>query len=188
MKRDEQFHRLRKLLALKRYEKPPPGYFEHFSQHVIARLEREAAEARRPWWERVLPFIELRPLVAFAYGAVVVGSALVAVQLYPTSSGGNPGEASRSIPVKGGAQRPYAESLGSFVAPYSPGSNPSSQSDRNVVTARDLFQTAEVGTRPYPPVAPPPSNPRFRALAPTQSNAFEGEVTGRLPLRVQVAE
>jgi len=73
---------LLKLLALKRHEQPPPGYFEHFSNGVIARLH--AGEARkRGWWEDIFEEalwlkqlwtgFEAKPILAGVFGVAVCG-------------------------------------------------------------------------------------------------------------------
>jgi hypothetical protein len=72
----EDFDSLQKLLRLKRYEQPPPRYFNEFSGRVLARIE--AGEARASWWERL--GFDLRPAMAavagvFACGLVVYGVA-----------------------------------------------------------------------------------------------------------------
>lgn len=79
----ENFDQLRKLLALKRHEQPPPGYFHHFSQEVIARIRAgehlEPAGFRSrlgwdaPWLERFWSFLEGRPAFAGAFGLAVCG-------------------------------------------------------------------------------------------------------------------
>ena len=38
---ENDFAEVRRLLILKRHEQPPPGYFHHFSGHVIASLSEE---------------------------------------------------------------------------------------------------------------------------------------------------
>jgi hypothetical protein len=61
----EDFDSIQKILRLKRYEQPPPGYFHGFSGRVIRRIER--GEARTSWWERF--GFDLRPALAAATGA-----------------------------------------------------------------------------------------------------------------------
>ncbi len=73
----EEFPELKTLLALKRHETPPPGYFENFSGKVIARIEAQAAAGARPWWRRWLVELDLRPAVACAYSLAIGGMLVV---------------------------------------------------------------------------------------------------------------
>lgn len=88
MSSPENFDSLEKLLQLKRYEQPPPRYFDEFSGHVISRIE--AGEGRGSWWERF--GFDLRPAFAaaagmFACGLVVYGVATAdgSVEISPES-------------------------------------------------------------------------------------------------------
>ena len=67
---ENNFESLRRLLALKQHEVPPPGYFEGFSGMVIARIRAGEAEERLPWLLRFLQAFEARPAfpVALASG------------------------------------------------------------------------------------------------------------------------
>jgi hypothetical protein len=69
----ENFEQLRRLLALKRHEQPPPGYFNHFSRDVIARIK--AGEQGEPvetgWLARLWAMLEAKPIFAGAFGAAV---------------------------------------------------------------------------------------------------------------------
>lgn len=84
---DNEFTELRRLLALKRYEIPPPGYFQSFSTKVIARLETSEAASALPWWERWA--LVLRPAAVCASGiamcSLLVG-ALIAAQSHDTQA------------------------------------------------------------------------------------------------------
>lgn len=66
------FEALRRLLALKRHEQPPPGFFERFPNQVMARIELELAAKEEPWWRRFVVVWELKPAWAGALGGVLV--------------------------------------------------------------------------------------------------------------------
>jgi hypothetical protein len=74
------FRALRRLLTLKRYEQPPPGYFHRFSGEVMARIEAgdtgEAGATTRFFWDagwlqRLWSALEAKPVVAGAFGLAV---------------------------------------------------------------------------------------------------------------------
>jgi hypothetical protein len=74
----ENFEKLRRLLKLKRYEQPPPGYFNDFSRQVIARIQlgergEDSAVIGRllweaPWLQRIWAAFEAKPVLAGAFG------------------------------------------------------------------------------------------------------------------------
>jgi hypothetical protein len=68
----ENFGQLRKLLALKRHEQPPPGYFNGFSGKVIARIESAAqADDGLAWARWLWSLMESKPMLTGAFGAAV---------------------------------------------------------------------------------------------------------------------
>jgi hypothetical protein len=91
----ENFEPLRRLLALKRHEQPPPGYFHNFSRQVIMRiqfgetgetegvLERLLAEAS--WLQRIWAAFEAKPVLAGAFGVAICGL-LITGLVYSDSS------------------------------------------------------------------------------------------------------
>ena len=69
---EENFDQLRRLLALKRYEAPPPGYFHSFSGKVMARIEAEVALAPA-WWQKLGFDFNFKPALVCGLGVVVCG-------------------------------------------------------------------------------------------------------------------
>lgn len=80
MSHDSQnFDELRRLLAVKRYEQPPPGYFNQFPREVVARIRAgETGEAagllarffgESSWLQRAWAVFETKPILASAVGA-----------------------------------------------------------------------------------------------------------------------
>ena len=77
----ENFDQLRRLLALKRHEAPPPGYFNSFSSQVISRIKRgehgqpdslmERLFGEGSWLHHLWGALEARPAIAGVFGVVV---------------------------------------------------------------------------------------------------------------------
>ena len=73
MKQDQEKHEaLRKLIALKRLELPPPEYLHQLSDSIITRIER--GEGRLNLWDRLSANFALRPSLVYAFGLTVCGA------------------------------------------------------------------------------------------------------------------
>ncbi|PHX95600.1 MAG: hypothetical protein CK546_01755 [Pedosphaera sp.] len=85
----DEFESLKKLLALKRHEEPPPGYFDRLPGEVRARITHAQASPE-PWWRSWLASWDLSPALATSYAVVavtlVVGGIWMAKQ--PVAEGG----------------------------------------------------------------------------------------------------
>ena len=68
---ENNFEALRHLLALKRHEVPPPGYFENFSDGVLARIHASEAVRELPWLLRLLQAFESRPAFPVAFASTL---------------------------------------------------------------------------------------------------------------------
>jgi len=70
---DPEFEKLRRLLAVKRHERPPANYFENFLDEFHRRQRTEPL--RKPgWWEQLTELFRAEPLLAARYA---LGSAIV---------------------------------------------------------------------------------------------------------------
>jgi len=74
----DNFEQIRKLLALKKYEQPPPGYFDQLSARIISRIEA-ADTGRTTLWERLGFAFGSKPAFVCALGVVVCGLLCVGI-------------------------------------------------------------------------------------------------------------
>jgi hypothetical protein len=95
-----EFEQLRRLLALKRYEQPPPGYFNSFSGQVITQIragegreavslsERLSLEA--PWLQRIWAALESNPVLAGGVAVIACGLLIAGIVLTERPTGNIP--------------------------------------------------------------------------------------------------
>jgi hypothetical protein len=83
---ENDFDALRRLLALKRHEIPPPGYFENFSDNVIARIRAGDTAAELPWLLKFIQWFERRPAMPVTFASsmcLVLLYGIVSIQQTP---------------------------------------------------------------------------------------------------------
>jgi hypothetical protein len=86
---DSMDDRIARLLRLKRYEQPPPGYFENFLHEFRLRQREREVLLREPlwqtWFERVRDFAfrpDVRPWVSAGAAAVFACAAVISLTIY----------------------------------------------------------------------------------------------------------
>lgn len=87
----EEFDDVRRLLALKRHEVPPPGYFDRFPGQVLARIHAEQQSAAEPWWNPLLRSLAWQRFLAAANLAALAGVAIIGVTLVNLTGEEEPG-------------------------------------------------------------------------------------------------
>ncbi len=80
----ENFEALRKLMALKRHEVPPPGYFNRLSGSIISRIER--GEGKLTFLERISVEFTIRPAFAYAFAIAACGALTTSLYSVRTQS------------------------------------------------------------------------------------------------------
>jgi|ERR1051325_4461413 hypothetical protein len=105
----DDFEQLRRLLALKRYEQPPPGYFHAFSRQVIVRIKAGdlGNEAEASFWSfgagsflrRVWATLDARPVFAGAFGVAVCGFFVVGAMLSDNGATATAADNSNAMPL-----------------------------------------------------------------------------------------
>lgn len=120
---NENFEELRRLLKVKRYEQPPPGYFNDFSRQVIAQIRANSGQEREhlldrlswevPWLQRLLEAFQAKPALAVSFGAAMC-ALLVGGVIYSESMEYKPAVVV-SVPVKPVKQLPAPTSDSLFA-------------------------------------------------------------------------
>jgi len=77
----DDFEDLRRLLALKRHEKPPPGYFNYLPDQIRLKIERNDLSEHSTWWEWMMAKFDARPVLAGAYALAISGLMLLGFTL-----------------------------------------------------------------------------------------------------------
>lgn len=79
---DDEAKRLLRLLALKRHEIPPPGFFDRLPGRILLSIRAGTEVPDRSWWESLWELVRREPMVVGSYAALGVGAALFGVSVF----------------------------------------------------------------------------------------------------------
>jgi hypothetical protein len=107
------FDSLLKLMALKRHEQPPPGYFNRLPGKILDRIERGEGQPR--FWEKFVTAFAFRPAMAYA-SVLAAFSALTFSVIYSVKT--QPQDSAQNLFKNswrtGGSDAAYASQLSGF--------------------------------------------------------------------------
>ena len=78
----DDFSNLQRLLRWKRYEQPPPRYFDNFSTGIIVQIERINEVNQDPCLGTLVSKLRSQTHLVCAYGLAVGGTPVVRLQLF----------------------------------------------------------------------------------------------------------
>lgn len=86
MEPDSQQHRdLLRLLALKRHEVPPPGFFDRLPNRILVNIRAGSEIGELPWWQRLWDSLVREPMVTSSYAALAMGGLLFGISVFQTA-------------------------------------------------------------------------------------------------------
>lgn len=89
--------RLQQLLALKRHELPPPGYFHNFTAEFHRRLAAE--DARAPWWQPIVDLVNA-PTPVLRYATATLAGVLLTLSAIHWNQTASPTTAANQAPTE----------------------------------------------------------------------------------------
>jgi hypothetical protein len=81
----DNFSDVQRLLRWKRYEQPPPRYFNGFSTGIIVQIEKSNEVNLYPFWVRWFRNFDPKPVLVCAYGLAVGGTLLFGLSFFGMS-------------------------------------------------------------------------------------------------------
>ncbi len=130
----QDFERLRRALSLKRYETPPPRYFNELPGRITSRIASPEAESKESFWDRLRSAFTERPAFATGAGIAAGCAVLAAVAVLSTGTGQPTGSA--------GVAQPNPASINNAVAAV-PTRPPDSLANSNANPGTELFQNLQ---------------------------------------------
>jgi hypothetical protein len=82
---DDAEQRLVRLLAFKRHETPPPGFFDQLPVRILVNLRAGSEVSEIPWWTRAWRVLVHEPMIGLSYAALGMGAVLFGISVLETA-------------------------------------------------------------------------------------------------------